>query len=415
MGSLSRTIGLIVSMALVMSACGDNSNNDNHGGGARTPTPILSPTPAPSGTAVAIPCPSHVTYIVNGTQGDLDSGWTGIYADSPEPVGGSLSFALACPGQFLGGCGICDLSGPVASTTTINNHRCVDDSSKTCTSDTDCPGSTCAFFFGPSIPVSAGGFPICFTNRIAGPVTGTLSPELGAGSSNLPIVAALFTGLAQDKPCPTCSGATLESTGTCSGGARDGMACTVHGVSEAFGNVSFDCPSSPGGNIANFDVPLDLTTGTREVPATATCTGSGGGACWCPGQVKPNACDNGVCTVDANQEGSCATGPTDELCKLETFRSCSTNADCPLAGDSCQVKLRDCLGATDQSGAPSAPITRTGTPSQATPLQVSAYCLGATSSPAVNTAAGLPGPGALRLPTIVCISDHCPSAPPSGS
>jgi len=161
-------------------------------------------------------------------------------------------------------------------------------------------------------------------------------------------------------------------------------------------------------------VPLDLTTGTRELQPGPACAG-GSGTCWCPGQQKANACDNGVCTVDATQEGSCATGPTDSLCKLETFRTCETNADCTLAGDSCQVKLRDCLGPTDQSGSASGPISRTGTPSQATPLQVSAFCLGATSSPAVNTAAGLPGPGALRLPTIVCISDSCPSAPPSGS
>jgi hypothetical protein len=413
MGSLSRTIGLIASMALLISACGDNSNNDNSGGPGRTATPVVSPSPGPTSTAAAPACPTHVTYIVNGTLGDLDSGWTGAYSDLPEPVGGSLSFALACPGPSLGSCGMCALSGPVASTTTINNHRCVNDSSITCTGDADCPGSTCAFFFGPSIPASAAGFPICFTNRISGPVTGTLSPELGAGTSNLPIIASLFSGITVDRPCPTCSGATLESTGTCSGGARDGMACTVHGVSAAFGNVSFDCPSSPGGNIGNFPVPLDLTTGTREVQPSATCTRSGGGACWCPGQLQPNACDDGVCTVDASGEGTCTTGPTDQLCKLETFRTCDTNADCTLAGDSCQVKLRDCLGATDQNGAPSAPISRTGTPSQATPLQVSAFCLGATSSSAVNSAAGLPGPGALRLPSIVCIADTCPSAPPT--
>ncbi len=424
MGSLPRTIGLIATMALLVSACGDNSNNDNHGGPGRTatptaagptatPTPGVSPSPGPTSSAAAPPCPTRLTYIVNGTHADLDTGWTGAYDDVPLAVGGSLSFALDCPGATLGTCGICAVSGPAPSTTTIDNRRCVDASNVTCSSDADCPGSSCAFFFGPSVPVSAAGFPICFTNRIAGPVTGTLSPELGAGTSNLPIVASIFTGITIDQPCPTCSGATLESTGTCSGGDRDGMPCTVHGTTSAFGNVSFDCPAASGGNIGNFDVPLDLTTGTRELPATSTCTGVAGGACWCPGQDRPNACDDGVCTVGADGEGTCMTGPTDELCQLDTFRSCASNADCPRTGDSCRTKLRDCLGATDQSGAPSASISRTGTPSQGTPTLVSAYCLGATSSPAVNTAAGLPGPGALRLPTVICIDASCPSVPPA--
>src|SRR5262249_42895797 len=156
MGSLSRTIGLIVSMALLISACGDNSNNDNGGPGrTKTPTPAVSPSPGPTSTSGgAPPCPTRLTYIVNGTNADLDSGWTGAYSDSPLAVGGSLSFALACPGPSLGSCGLCDLSGPVASTTTINNHRCVNDSSIICSSDSECPGSTCAFFFGPSVPVS---------------------------------------------------------------------------------------------------------------------------------------------------------------------------------------------------------------------------------------------------------------------
>jgi hypothetical protein len=256
---------------------------------------------------------------------------------------------------------------------------------------------------------------VCFTNRIAAPVTGTVSPELGSGASNLPIVAAIFSGISVDQPCPTCSGATLESTGTCSGGDRNGMPCTVHGTTRTFGNISYDCPASASANIGNLPVPLDLTTGTRAVPATATCTGPGGGTCWCEGQQQPNACNDGVCTVGADDEGACAAGPVDQICAHQTFRSCASNADCPAAGDSCVAKTRECLGATNASGAPSAAISRTGTASPATPLQVSAFCLGSTSSPAINTAAGFPGPGALRLPTIVCISASCPSAPPTSA
>lgn len=428
MPSPSRTIGFLVVLSAVVLGCGDN-HNDNTGeppeplststpatSPARTSTPVTpAATPSAGGTPSARPCPIRLTYIVNGNNADLDTGWTGNYADSPLGVGGSLSFAVACPGTTLGSCGTCALSGPVASTTTIDNRRCVDASNVVCTSDADCPGSACAFFFGPQVPISAGGFPVCFTNRIAGPVTGTVSPELGSGSSNLPIIAAIFSGTTVARPCPTCSGATLGSTGTCSGGDRDGMPCTVHGTTTTFGNVSYDCPAPASRSIAKLPVPLDLTTGTREVQPTATCTGASGGTCWCEGQEKPNACVDGVCTVGADGEGTCAAGPVDQVCARESFRSCGSNADCPATGDSCVSRTRDCLGATDASGRPSAAISRTGTASPATPLQVSAFCLGGTSSPAINTAAGFPGPGALRMPTVVCIAETCPSSPPTSA
>jgi hypothetical protein len=38
---------------------------------------------------------------------------------------------------------------------------------------------------------------------------------------------------------------------------------------------------------------------------------------------------------------------------------------------------------------------------------VSTFCVAATSSSAVNTAGGLPGPGALRLPSRACYDPTC--------
>src|SRR5689334_20335266 len=214
MTSRLRTLALLA-LVCTIAACGDHGNennaNDNGGGGIRTATPAhtggrtstpggrtatpASPIATPSGaggstsptaggTPVAIPCPVRVTYIAEGNNADLDTGWTGIYHDTPVGVGGALTFAVQCPGQTIGSCGTCTLSGPVASTTTINNHRCVNDSSVICTSESDCPSGACAFFFGPEVPVSAGGVPVCFTNRVAGTVTGTLSPETGNGDSS---------------------------------------------------------------------------------------------------------------------------------------------------------------------------------------------------------------------------------------
>jgi hypothetical protein len=115
-----------------------------------------------------------------------------------------------------------------------------------------------------------------------------------------------------------------------------------------------------------------------------------------------------VCTVAADGEGTCQAGPTDSVCQTEFFRTCTSNADCPAAGDSCGIKTRGCLGPTDATGSATGPVTRTGVANRAQPLQVAVFCISATSAPAVNTAGGLPGPAGLRLLTNVCIEESCP-------
>ncbi|MEO6027376.1 MAG: hypothetical protein ABIR79_10970, partial [Candidatus Binatia bacterium] len=186
--------------------------------------------------------------------------------------------------------------------------------------------------------------------------------------------------------------------------------CTTHTVVPNFGNTSFDCPPSPSADIGASTLPLNLTTGTREISASATCIGTfaNGEPCYCEDQVQPNACQDEVCTVDASGEGTCQGGPTDSLCAIESFRSCTTNAECPASGDSCTTKARGCLGATDASGVLNATVARTGTASQTRPIQVATFCVSDTRSAAVNTAAGLPGPGSLVLPTDACVKPSCP-------
>jgi hypothetical protein len=98
----------------------------------------------------------------------------------------------------------------------------------------------------------------------------------------------------------------------------------------------------------------------------------------------------------------------DPLCNIESFRACSSNADCPATGDSCGTKIRGCLGATDAAGMLTGALERTGTPSQTAPLQVATFCIGKTRNGSVNAAAGLPGPGSLLLPTTTCIKPSCP-------
>ena len=402
-----RTMLVVAALAILTAGCGDN---DNSGSGiSSTPTPGVTPI-ATATAPPQIPCPQRITYTVMSKGSDLDVGWTGIYHDQPLGDGGSLSFALDCAGSFLGQCGDCALSGPIASTTVVDNHRCRDATQTHCTSDADCGGTPCEFYFGAPLPLSGGGVPICVTNQIAGPVTGNVRPELGEGNSDIAIIFTSFVGLADDQPCPTCSGATLGAAGTCRGGARDGRACTTDGTTAFFGNTSFDCPPNASADIGSSNLPLNLTTGTRELAVSATCTGAGtaGDPCYCQDQLQPNQCQDGVCTVDASGEGTCQAGPADAICAIETFRSCASNIDCPADGDSCGSKIRGCLGPTDANGVLIGPIVRTGAPSQATPLQVANFCINGTRSTAVNAAAGFAGPGALRLPTAACIKPSCP-------
>lgn len=404
-----RTIVIVTILALLGAGCGDNDNSRNDDGAG--PTPILTATPGPTATAPPqIPCPEQITYTVESAGSDLDIGWTGIYHDQVLGTGGSLSFDLDCPGEFLGGCGVCPLSGPIASTTVVDNRRCSNGTEATCTSDADCGSGTCEFYFGAPLPITGGGVPICVTNQVNGSVSGTVSPELGEGASDIGIIFTSFVGISETQPCPICTAAEVGSTGTCQGGDRDGEPCTTDGTTPFFGNTSFDCPPSASADIGSSTLPLNLTTGARELAPTATCVGAAasGAPCYCPSQLQPNQCQDGLCTIGATGEGECSTGPTDSVCAIETFRSCTTNADCPAGGDSCTTRTRGCLGPTDASGAPDAPISRTGTPSQTRPIQVGTFCVGETRSGAVNAAAGLPGPGSIVLPTRACIATTCP-------
>ena len=402
----------VVALAFLAAACGDNDNSTNDNGSPEPqPTATVAPNPTPTSTAPPqIPCPELITYTVVSQGSDLDIGWTGIYHDQVLGNGGSLSFTLDCAGQFLGQCGDCALAGPIASTTIVDNHRCANGTQTKCTANDACGTGTCEFFFGAPLPISGGGVPICVTNQVNGPVDGAVQPELGSGTSNIAIIFTSYVGLSEDQPCPTCSGTTIGAAGTCSGGPQDGQACSTDGTTPFFGNTSFDCPPNESANIGASTLPLNLTTGTREIAASATCIGSvaNGDPCYCENQVQPNQCADGVCTVDAKGEGTCGAGPIDPLCAIEAFRSCTTNADCPATGDSCTTKTRGCLGATDANGVLTSPLSRTGTPSAATPLQVATFCINDTRSGAVNTAAGLPGPGALLLPSTTCVKPTCP-------
>jgi hypothetical protein len=250
--------------------------------------------------------------------------------------------------------------------------------------------------------------------------------------------------------------------GTCTGTGQDtGAACDVMGThpNAIFGNTSLDCRPLIGGEVAFLDIDLSNTTGsiTRTLStANPLCTAPGftsdrchcdtcataaaeacaanadcpggvacggrrciggdnlgapcvsatecpGGSCGRPGKATvPNECDGGVgdCAFDTGNEWACVTGPFELFCTPSAaHKTCTTNADCTVPGDTCVGKLRNCYN----NGQIGESVTATGVADvpvnhEADPTMAAMFCIGPTTASAVNSVAGLPGLGRLELP-----------------
>ncbi len=338
------------------------------------------------------PCPTTVQVDPDGAATNLDSGWTGLSHDFDLPTGGRLTLAVSgCAGTERPTCGDCTLDGPEpnAGGTAFNNQRCAGDGSYfECTSDLDCTNEgllgPCTFFFGPPLPQSSGGVPICITNQIEGVITGTMNIESGEMETTVNLTARAHSGIELALPCPRCVG------GACTGGTRFGQACVVNGTSSLFGDLSLDCPPNSGGVIGRLPITLSSATGltTKTISAAnpactaigfstrqcfcntcdddtntpcstdadcggGVCGGSrclggtnggdpcgapsdclGGGQCGVPGQpTAPNACTDATCVAnpgdtDTVNEGVCGLGPFDLFCSTDVFRGCISTPDC---------------------------------------------------------------------------------------
>lgn len=329
--------------------------------------------------------------------------------------------------------------------------RCTGNTNVQCTNTApDCtvPGGTCEFFFGSPLPLAAGGVASCVSSQWNGGISGTFNQGSGAAAGSASVLSRVYTGgNTINAPCPICAGNDIPNdgiaAGTCSAGTRAGLPCDSNGESPnpTFGKTSLDCPPPAGTLVATL--PIDLTnTNDPTVTATVTglsptCNGSPGERCLCAScsgnssipcrndaecalagagtctngagePRRPNAClddtttgpNESDCSPSAGGEGRCSAGPFDSHCAFETFRSCSLPADCPVPGDTCITEARECfvghngnIGDTiTANGARSLPRNHTGTTTFA-----SIFCIAPTGSTAVNSAAGLPGPGRLQL------------------
>jgi hypothetical protein len=307
---------------------------------------------------------------------DLDTGWTGIAHDSVAIRDASVTTNLDCPDGTN-----CTVDGTALVGTV----------------------------FGAPLPLSAGGVSSCVINVFREAITGTYNCATGGSESSAKLLSKVFLVLDPDKPCPPCVGDPTANDGvkggTCDGGKTPGAPCDVGGISDLFqnaggappdaGRTSNDCEPT-GSPVGQLNIDLNpLTTGTVTVNASVDCL-SGAfqpGTCYCPGQVQPNACTpDGVCP----ESGVCENNPPDGVCSGQTFRQCDLNAgnqDCedtfPGAGN-CEAQPRPCFGNS---------ISRTGQCGTQTGVLASIFCIPKTSAAAINTVAGLPGPGAVTLPS----------------
>lgn len=404
----TRTSFLALAMvaALAIAGCGDDNNdNGNDNGGSQptrtaTPAPVATQTPVATtveptatpvetgGTAEPTPVPTATsssgfcegtaltTTVTSLAGSDLDTGWTGIAHDSVATREAKVTTNLDCPDGTN-----CTVDGTALVGTT----------------------------FGSPLPLSSGGVSSCVINVFREPITGTYNCESGCAESSVKLTSRVFLVVNQDKPCPPCVGDPTPNDGvkggTCDGGTTPGAACDVGGISDLFqnaggappdaGSTSNDClpTGSPVGNLAIDLNPL--TTGTVSADASVNCLNSSFGAtCYCPGQIQPNSCinPNGVCPAS----GFCENNPPIGVCSGQQFRQCfltsSPTADCediaPGAG-TCEAQLQPCFGTT---------ITRTGECGTNEGTLASIFCIPATQAAAINTVAGLPGPGAALIP-----------------
>jgi len=308
----------------------------------------------PDGCEANVPvgCPAKLdtctsANFVSQTNSDLDTGWNGL-AHNQDLVGGatiSIDIVRRCVNNKTTICkvdsdcpsgdtcrpfcdcddpnnSICDITGPT------HERRCVKDLAP-CTTNADCgAGVQCEHFFGPPLPTSAANTPACITSYFQEDLSGTADSQTGEGRASAFLRSRVHLGVASDKPCPACGlpgqNPVVGQQYTCSGGPKNGAACTVEAVSPTFGGVSSSCPPDSTTNVSGVGLAIrfrEVTTGTTERTAEIPCLFSGG----CVDGLGPN---NGQCATNAD-----CTRCTNDLSACSSNADCSGGATCAAAPD----------------------------------------------------------------------------------
>jgi hypothetical protein len=270
-------------------------------------------------------------------------------------------------------------------------------------------------------------------------------PDPGANAGTLNINLVIATGqqtrtVSTANPVCRAAGNNGGMGSLCAGGANDAMPCSAESACPG-GQCARRClcdtcnNANADGCATNADCPI--SGGNPGVCGGRRCIGGSNngepcaansecpsGACGRPGEpTQPNACiddtttvgvDERICQDIGDNEGECQIGPIDQVCSIQTFKSCFGASDCNppsaggtcaecFAGQTCTSVTRPCF--TD-SGIIGNTVTVEGSAdlpcgSVARPTVGTFFCVAPVSAPAVNAAGGLPALGRVRIPGTV--------------
>ena len=318
-----------------------------------------------------------MTIANSGT--DLDYGWTGTSHNLPVVGGSQLKLCLTrCDSSTNPVCGMC---GPTGADS-INTET-----------------------FGPPLPLLAANVPVCVANRfVPGEViTGTADLSTGAVNVTVDLLSDVFLTL-PGQVCPRCK------NNVCDFGVNQGKPCTVEGsvvVAQAAGDknypVSRDCPPDRGTFqfAGTLGIRLPLTSGMAVCNGPQPCRAKPGDpSVGVP--VQDDQCGGGLCNVTCSglacasrtPDGQCLDakgGISQFCCSTDSTKPCFPTAQTPGV-----VRTGVPMPVNPPWNTPDFPKTANGT-------VVSVFCEPATTSNTINTTSGLPGPGALILPTSVVV------------
>ena len=300
------------------------------------------------------PCTS--AQFESRTGSDLDSGFTGIAHNSDIILGASINFRTmrrcsdtqaectknsdCTSNSCLATCDCnsdttCDITGPTG------DKRCLTTLAK-CTTNTDCPsGVACTNLFGPPLPLSSGGTPVCIISVFDSPLTGTANSSTGEAVTKSNLKSRVFLGISSSQPCPVCGTPDdkpqIGQQYTCSGGTVSnnpniGKACTVNGTSPTFGGTSFDCPPALASNVSGAGLTIrfdQVTTGTVTKTAKLPCASLQFKSNPLNAPTNPGKCIDNNATCSSNADCTRCTG--------DSTTACSSNADCSGKGTCAQA------------------------------------------------------------------------------
>jgi len=288
--------------------------------------------------------------------GRLDAGWNGLGHDAEVVAGAQILIDnlktcsnndaecrtdLDCSGGAT--CDLncaCDVEGSICNLTGPSGVSRCTRSLIECDDDGDCTAAeTCQKFFGPPLPLSAGGVPTCVTTYFQENLTGTADPSTGEGTGSSFLRSVVHLGIVDSKPCPVCGAPDdnpqLGDVFTCDGpgSPNHGDPCTVRAISEEFGGVAFECPPAPANNVSGVGLAIifkEVTTGTVEEQALLPCAP--------PLNAQHPDTGGGIC--------------------LDDFSACDTNADCLRCTNDLSACSNDgdCSGGASCAAAPDQPI-----------------------------------------------------------